>query len=81
MGKAQELIKLCEEMSVAKKSHGGKTVEVVVRSKVVKKKVQNTIVVIMTTKDKKEEYPLSLGSSASDGLRLASKMLGVEVKK
>lgn len=80
MNKAQELLfQIREEMMIAKAEHKGNTIEFYVKSQVVKKKMQNTYVLEFTKKGGKPE--LFNPSNVDEGLRLASKLLGIEVKR
>lgn len=66
-------------MNIAEKSYKGKTVKVFIESKLVKKKMQNRFFIKVTRKSGEIE---TFESSDIDGaLRLATKILGMEVKK
>lgn len=66
-------------MNIAEKSYKGKTVKVFIESKLVKKKLQNKFFIKITKKDNRSETFESL--DVDGALRLASKILGIEVKK
>lgn len=66
-------------MKLAEKSYEGKTVKVFIESKLIKKKMQNRFLIEFTRKNGQVE--IYEASETNGVLRLASKILGIEVKK